>query len=194
MAVVVSFAAASAGILSSSTYLERKNPAHKLQVLKTLFNFDLVPANSPNRKQRLAAKSQGSLPAVPAYRHLAKGQLGFEVWNRASFPISVIVIAADTEIEGFKPPRTNFPKEPFIVQPGTTFWIHDDAMEMDNIDCDNLDGNIDVTVKYGLPGDERFEIRHKGTVEIFMESYGFLKGLYFHPAPSVGTGIPLGER
>lgn len=73
MATAVSFAATCVGILNSSNYLERKNPAHKLQVLKTLFNFDLVPAGGPNRKQRLAAKAQGGLPAVPAYRHFCKG-------------------------------------------------------------------------------------------------------------------------
>jgi hypothetical protein len=77
MATVVSFAAVSVGILSSSSYLERKNPAHKLQIIRTLFNFDLVPISGPSRKQRRSASAQGGAPAVPAYRHFIKGQLGF---------------------------------------------------------------------------------------------------------------------
>jgi len=181
MATAVAAAASAVGILNASTYLERKNPAYKLQVLKHLFNFDLVPVGPPNRKHRRAANAQGGAPAVPAHRHFVRGQLGFEVWNRGSFPISVILISAETEIEGEKPPRGKLPKEPTIVQPGTTIWIHDDPIDLKNMDCDNLDGIIDMTVKYGLPGKESFEIRQKGTVEIFMEPYGFFKGMYFHP-------------
>src|SRR5947208_10337578 len=54
MATALAFAGASIGILGSSTYLERKNPAHKLTVIKTLFNFELVPITGPNRKLRRA--------------------------------------------------------------------------------------------------------------------------------------------
>jgi hypothetical protein len=190
MAVALAFMGTAQGLLSASSYLERKNPAHKLQVLKTIFNFDLVPIGGPNRKLRRAATAQGGAPAVPAYRHFKKGQLGFEIWNRASFPISVFITSADTEIEGEKPPRAKFPKEPVTIQPGTTAWIHDDPIDLENMDCENLDGSIDITVKYGLPGKERFEINYKGTVEIFMERYGHFKGLYFHPAPNRTDAVP----
>jgi hypothetical protein len=191
MATVVTGAGASIGILSASTYLERKNPAYKLQVIKTLFNFDLVPIGGPNRRHRRSAAAQGGAPAVPAYRNFVKGQLGFEVWNRASFPISIIVTAAETEVENLKPPRAKFPKKPVTIQPGTTIWIHDDPIDMENMQCDNLDGAMDITVKYGLSGKEHFEIHQKGTVEIFMEPYGLFKGLYFHPAPDEpNTTVP----
>lgn len=189
MATAVAFAGSAVGILAASSYLERKNPAHKLQVIKSLFNFDLVPIAGPNRKHRKAAAAQGGVPAVPAFRHFVKGQLGFEVWNRSSFPISIIATAADTEIEGLKPPRAKYPKEPLIIQPGTAIWIHDDAIDLGNMLCDNLDGKMDMTVKYGLPGREHFEIRQKGTVEIFMEPYGLLNGIYFHPTSS-DAGLP----
>jgi len=86
MATALAFAGAAMGILSASTYLERKNPAHKLTVIKNLFNFELVPINGPNRKHRRAAAKEGAEPAVPAFRHFVKGQLGVEVWNRSSFP------------------------------------------------------------------------------------------------------------
>jgi hypothetical protein len=71
-----------------------------------------------------------------------------------------------------------------IIHPGTTLWVHDDAIDLENMLCDNLEGNMDITVKYGLPGKEHFEISQKGSVEIFMEPYGLLKGIYFHPASS----------
>jgi hypothetical protein len=111
--------------------------------------------------------------------------------NRASFPISITLVAAKTVIEGLEPPRAKFPKPSFIIHPGTSVWIHDDPIVMNNMDCDDLDGSIDMTIKYGLPGDEKFEMTYKGTVEIFMETYGFLKGIYFHPESSgLETAIP----
>jgi len=185
MATALAFMGASQGVLSASTYLERKNPAHKLQVLRTLFNYDLVPITGPNRKQRRAATKEGGAPAVPAFRHLVKGQLGIELWNRSSFPISVVVTEGETEIEGLKPPRVKYPKQPVIIQPGTTFWVHDEPIEFENNTvCDNFDGSIDLKINYGLPGKEHFEMQHKGTVEIFMEPYGLLKQVYFHPESS----------
>jgi hypothetical protein len=190
LAVVLVFMGAAQGILSASTYLERKNPAYKLQLIKHLFNFDLVPISGPNRKHRRSAAAQGGAPAVPAYRHFVRGQLGFEVWNRSSFPISVIVIAAESEIEGLKPPRAKFPKNPVVIQPGNTMWIHDDPIDLGNIDCENLDGIMDITVQYGLPGKEHFEMNQKGTVEIFVEPYGFYKGMYFHPTSNEGGTVP----
>jgi hypothetical protein len=186
MATAVAGAAAATGILNASTYLERKNPAHKLTVIKTLFNFSLVPISPPNRKQRRSATAQGGAPAVPAFRHFTKMQLGFEIWNRASFPMSAIVASAETKIEGLKPPRAKYPKDPVIIQPGTTVWVHDDAIEVDELLCDNLDGEMDIVVKYGLPGKENYEIRHHGTVEIFVEPFGQYKGIYFHPASETG--------
>jgi hypothetical protein len=181
MATALAFMGTMQGVLSASGYLERKNPAYKLQVLRHIFSFNLVSVGGPNRKQRMAAKAQGGVPAVPAYRHLEKGQLGFEVWNRASFPMSIIVVEANTEIEGERPPMAKFPKAPIIIQPGTTMWIHDDAINLDNMLCENLDGKMDIKIKYGRLGKERFELNQKGTVEIFMESFGQYKGLYFHP-------------
>ena len=171
-------------------YKERKNPAYKLAVIRTMFNFELVPITGPNRKQRRSAAAQGGAPAVPAVRHFVKGQLGFEVWNRASFPISLIVMAAKTEIEELEPPRADYPNKPVIIQPGATMWVHDKPIELNGMICDNLDGVMDMTVRYGLPGKENFEIRQKGTVEIFMEQYGHFKGLYFHPDPETDSPIP----
>jgi hypothetical protein len=184
MATALAFAGAAVGILSASSYLERKNPAHKLQILKTLFNYDLVPIGGPNRRQRRHAAREGGAPAIPAFRHFVKGQIGLEIWNRSSFPMSIIVMNAETEIEGLKPPRTTYPKKPVIIQPGTTAWVHDEPIDLENSICDNLDGMMDITVKYGLPGRENFEITQKGTVEIFMEPFGQIKGIYFHPASS----------
>lgn len=187
MATAVAGAAAAMGIQAASMYLERKNPEHKLTPIKTLFNFTLVPISPPNRKQRRYAASQGGVPAIPAFRHFTKIQLGFEVWNRASYPMSLFVVSADTTIEGLKPPRAKYPKDPVIIQPGMTMWVHDEAIPVDEMVCDNLDGEMDILVKYGLPGKEKYEIRHHGTVEIFVEPYGQFKGIYFHPASESAT-------
>ena len=165
-------------------YRERKDPSHKLAVIKTLFNYTLAPVPGPNRRHRRSAAAQGGAPAVPAFRNLIKGQLGIEVWNRSSFPMSLIVQAAETKVEELEPPRVKYPKKPVMIQPGQTMWVHDEPIDMGDMLCDNLEGEMDITVKYGLPGRENFEIHWKGTVEIFMEQYGQLKVVYFHPASS----------
>ena len=104
--------------------------------------------------------------------------------------MSLIVFSAETKIEELEPPRDKYPKRPVIIQPGATMWVHDKAIELNEMICDNLDGMMDITVKYGLPGKENFEIRQKGTVEIFMEQYGHFKGLYFHPDPDTDSPVP----
>lgn len=185
------FMAVTQSLLRMDEYRERKNPAHKLAVVRTLFNFELVPISPPNRKHRRSAAAQGGAPAVPAVRHFVKGQLGFEVWNRSSFPISLIVMAAKTKIEDNEPPRADYPNKAIIIQPSTTMWVHDKPIDLEDMICDNLDGSMDILIRYGLPGDERFEIHQKGTVEIFMEQYGHFKGLYFHPDPETDSPTPL---
>jgi len=180
MATALTFMAVSAGMLTASMYLERKNPLNKLQITKTLFNYDLVPITPPNRHQERATPKRGT-PAVPAFRHFVHGQLGIEILNRASFPISIIVEDAQTEIEGVEPPRVKYPRPPTIIHPHTTMWVHDGRIDMKNSVCDDLDGKMDIKIKYGLPGEEQFDLTQKGTVEVFMEPFGYLKGVYFHP-------------
>jgi hypothetical protein len=100
------------------------------------------------------------------------------------------VTSADTEVEGEKPPRGTFPRKAVTIQPGTSAWIHDDPIDLHNMTCDNLDGNMDIKIKYGILGRERIEMNHKGTVEIFLEPYGLSKGIYFHPASSEEDSVP----
>ena len=185
----VAFMATSQGLLRASEYLERKNPLNKLSLRGAYFTCDLTPAPLPlpppsgNRRQRRARRAQSQQPpsiltpsminpGVP--RNLDKGQLSVELKNNASFPISCILYNAATEVAGMTPPRTTFPKIASTVQPGNIFRITDDAINMNGLPCGRLAGKINMIIKYGLPGKERFELRLNGTVDIVMENFGIV--------------------
>jgi hypothetical protein len=53
----------------------------------------------------------------------------------------------------------------------------DDAMDLDDIACQKLNGEMDITVRYGLPGKERYDLKVRGPVQINMEHYGFVSSL-----------------
>jgi len=76
-ATAVAFMGAAQGVLSASTYVERKNPAYKLQVLKTLFNYDLVPSCPEPKKSQGRCRPRWSArdPSFPAYGKRS-------AWNR----------------------------------------------------------------------------------------------------------------
>jgi hypothetical protein len=162
---------------------ERNSPQNKLMT-KPIVNRDLTPREAPllgNRRQRLAHKSRhgpqmlsSSQVAVGVNRTLDKVQVGVEVMNNAFFPISIILAAADTEIEGEKPPRSAFPKAAVIIQPGNTIRLADDPIEMDEFPCQRLSGKLNMLIKYGHPKNEDFELKIEGTVDVVLESNGIV--------------------
>jgi hypothetical protein len=101
-------------------------------------------------------------------------QLGVEIRNDATFPISVILENAESEMEGLNPPRSKFPKQATIVVPGMVVRISDEAIEMENMPCQKLIGKLDFKIKYGLPGKERFELHLKATSEIHLQPFGII--------------------
>src|SRR5439155_15172519 len=90
------------------------------------------------------------------------------------FPISCILQSAETDIEGIEPPRSAFPKSAAVVPAGDKIRIVDDRIQLEKMSCHRLTGNIDLLIKYGLPGKEHFELHVKGGVDIVMEKYGLV--------------------
>jgi hypothetical protein len=107
-------------------------------------------------------------------RVLAKGQLGVEIFNTVPFPISCFLENADSSIEGFAPPRSSFPKPPVMIPPLGRTRVCDDPMDMDNRECGKLIGNMRLHLKYGQPGNEKFDHVFAGKLHIHMENYGFV--------------------
>lgn len=179
MAALVSFAATTHGMLRSSEYLERKNPLNKLGFNGAFFRCDLLPVQSatPTMGGAPVTLSPHALnPGVP--RQIDIGQVGIKLKNSASFPISCILFNADTEVAGIKPPRTVFPKNASTVQPGSSFNVPDERMNMNGLACGNLNGKIDMLIKYGLPGKEKFELHLVCDLAIKMENFGLVAGVH----------------
>jgi hypothetical protein len=181
------FMAVTQSLLRASEYRERRNPQNKLQH-SVIFQFDLNPAEVPyigNRKQRRtqqaigqAARTLGANEINPyVNRILTFGQLGVELTNTGSFPISCYLENAKSDIEGIEPPRSDFPKPAATIPAGSKVRVCDDRIELDDMPCHRLTGNIDLQIKYGLPGKERFEVRIKGPVAVQMETWGLVSSV-----------------
>ena len=169
--------------------LRQQNTPQNRLTYGVIYQGDLTPANPSllgNRHQRRTqtqarkqAHQQLSSTQLDTNvtRTIDKGQLGIEVTNTALFPISCILESAKSEIEGFEPPRSNYPKAPVMIAAGQKIRICDDAMEMDQFPCQKLAGELDLLVRYGLPGKEHFELHVKGPVSVMMEHYGFVSAV-----------------
>ena len=179
MAGTIAFASVTVGMLALIGVRMQLSPQNKL-LHKVIFHHDLTPREAPligTRQQRRAQERQilSKSQVVPnVNRTLDKSQLGLELTNNAFFPISIILERAETEIEGETPPRSVFPKPPAIIEPGQSMRVLDDSISMEEIACQQLGGKIDILIKYGKKGSEKFELHVKGAVKIQMESNGFV--------------------
>ena len=190
MASALVFMAITTAMLNFNILKERNTPANKIQY-GVVYNMDLAPAPAPIAKgsssRRLAvidadARMLGPMEIVSdVKRTIQVSQLGIEVFNTATFPMSCILFYADTVIEGATPPRTTFPKPPYVVPAGGRFRLTDERIAMNNIPCGKLTGTINVILKYGRVGKEKFEVSVKGGVEIVIEDNGKVASLIFAP-------------
>lgn len=178
MASALTFAGTVHGLLRGSEYIERKNPRGKLRFIQTHIGMDLVPLQNPNRVQR----RQGA-PMQP--RLIERMQLGMEVRNDASFPIWLFVEHAESEIEGNTPPRTAYPKGAACIPPGVTLSCTDERMSMNNFPCGKkIAASYTVRIKYGLEGNERFELEHAANLEIHTHQLGLVTQIHDSPKPT----------
>jgi hypothetical protein len=77
-----------------------------------------------------------------------------------NYPISCILFSATTQIEEYEPPRSKFPKNPYLIPPGGgRIRLSDDAIEMEQHPCGRILGKMDTLLKYGYPGKEIYEIQ-----------------------------------
>jgi len=139
----------------------------------------LLPGNRQQRRASGGQNTTGQIlsegAVVPGIRrNIDKLQVGVVLKNNATFPISCILVNAETEVATTKPPRSSFPKTCSIVQSGSIFAIIDDPIDMQHLACGRLVGKLDMLVKYGLPGKEVFDLRLKGDLDIAMEDYGLI--------------------
>ena len=176
-------------------YLERRNPVNKLQYI-IIFQMDLTPAPRPeigNRQQRRAAP-KGELVMLASnqvdmrvQRTLDRAQLGVELTNASFYPISLFLEKAYTEIEGFEPPRSVFPKPAHTLAPGERIRVTDDRMDMEQLPCRTLIGSINVDIKYGRAGKEKYTLHVEGRVTIALDPFGIVSTIMFDPTHKVDS-------
>jgi hypothetical protein len=179
------------GMVANLVLRERKSPQNKLFV-KPVFQCDLTPKEKPligNRHQRRSQGSQQPQPqmlsatqlGINVNRTIDVGQIGVELTNNAFFPISCSLYSAETVLEGERPPRSKFPKQGAIIAPGSSLRVLDDRIDMELFPCQKLAGRMELLIKYGLPGNEIYELPVKGAITIVMESWGFVGSILMDP-------------
>ena len=193
MASALVFMAMTTATLNLNVIKQINTPLNKIQYWP-IYNMDLASVPVPTARgissRKLAItetniRMLGPIEIVDNVKRTIKvSQLGIEILNTATFPISCILFYADTSVEGVTPPRTAFPKGPYMIPAGSKYKITDERIPMNDFPCGKLAGTVDITIKYGRPGKEKFEFSVKGNVEIMIEENGKFSGLSFAPQQS----------
>lgn len=176
MATSLTFMATIAAMLFAKYYSFMRSPAHKLRYMGTTYTQDLHPLN---RQGRRTSDTTGRI----VKRTIDKSQVGVQLHNSAHFPISAILVEADTEMDGNRPPRATFPKKPVTIFPGNVIMMMDDAIPMNQTPCERLEGRLYIKIKYGLQGNENNELIFKAKLEVLIREDGFVHGTYTHWDP-----------
>lgn len=189
VATALVFMAVMQALLRGAELSERKSPLNKLVLIGAHAAISLTPAPMPfppqgNRAQRRAqgttAPPQQPPMLSPAQcapgvaRTIDTVQLGVIVRNVATFPISVLLFSAESEVATLRPPRSAFPKAAILHSPGSTTFIHDDSIDMEEFPAQRLAGKLKLIIKYGLPGKEKYELKVDGDVDVVMENFGLV--------------------
>jgi hypothetical protein len=82
---------------------------------------------------------------------------------------------AETELSTLKPPRSSYPRPAIQVSPGAIINASDDIIDMNNIPAGPINGKVKMTIKYGLPGREIYELHLNGDIAVFIEDYGLVR-------------------
>jgi hypothetical protein len=181
MSTSLAFMGGVVGIFFIEARQTNRSPANKLRYTGTLVNYELQPQPRRERRGAQAIERKALTTAPPVVqRHLEKTQIGVQLHNNAPFPISLVVISAETEMEGMFPPRTSYPKPPVVILPGNVVFVTDEAIPMNGHPCEKLEGRMNIKIKYGLPGKEKHELTFKGKVEALMRPEGFNQMTYTH--------------
>lgn len=183
MAAAIVFACVTQSWLRISEIMERLNPRNKLSYVQTVVHFDL--------KGGPALANVGGSTGRP--RKLEQMQIGVELQNRSPSPISLFVANAETEIEGLFPPRTNYPKPPITILPGSLVRCFDLPIPMKDKTCGRMNAKMSIKVKYGMQGDEDEELNFDAVLDIALQPDGTQMQLFTHwnpNAPMQGS-VPL---
>lgn len=162
------------GITYVDYYKNSKSPLNKIRYVGTIVNYDLIELNRHANK----AKDKLGKNNIVLTRQINDVQIGVQLRNDATFPISVILFSAKTEMEKLKPRGYDYPKDPVILLPGNTLQTMDIPIAMGGIECKKLEGRMEIIIKYGFKGKENNTLEFKGRIDAMMLPVGFINGIY----------------
>jgi hypothetical protein len=184
VAVAIVFACVAQSWLRISEIMERINPRNKLAYIQTVVHMDLKGGPQPTNQGGSTGRA----------RRIEKMQIGVELQNRSSFPMSLIVSNAETEVAGIFPPRTPYPKPAITVLPGGLIRCLDVPILMKDTLCGRLSAKMSIKIKYGMQGDEDDELNFDAVLDIVFQPNGTLTQLmtFWNPnTPMQGQIAPV---
>jgi hypothetical protein len=164
MATSMTFVCVLGAIMIAYLFQIISSPADKLRFVSAIVPCDV------NKNQ--ADLSGRAARATNLVRTIDKMQVGILVQNVGRFPISIILFEAETELDGITPPRVRYPKLPADCHPSSTHMLTDEIIDMKSRKCADMQGRLDMKVKYGNRGNEKYELHIKGTVFVKMSADG----------------------
>ena len=142
----------------------------KLRYSNTMVACDL--------KEVKPGKTRAISRHVIEHRQIDKMQIGVMLYNSAHFEISAYIESANTSMGGESPPRTDFPKPAATILPGQTVFMLDEAIDMKGRACGNVQGRLEMNIRYGAPHREKYDLSFMGRVEVHMRNTGEMTGHY----------------
>ncbi|MEQ8584499.1 MAG: hypothetical protein RLO01_04160 [Thalassobaculaceae bacterium] len=104
-------------------------------------------------------------------------RFGFQLLNKAVFPIECKVIKVDSSLAGEYPPKKTFQKTVYDVSEGMSFFFDDYNIDLSKqINDKELEGSISFIVRYGRKGRRVHELSKKFKIVVGFSSEGKLSG------------------
>ena len=132
------FAATITGILRFDEWRARRSPQNKIRQISHIVQVDVDHTKNPKLVQHI--------------------QLGVDLLNEATFPLSYIFESGDSMVMGEQSPKGKFPHGPITIRPGQIFRSTDERITMPEMQLGRFEGHVNFKMRYGHPGREKFEI------------------------------------
>ena len=150
-----------------------------------IFTFTLRVSEWRER-QRVENKLQYCRPRVmqkkkPGTDDLEGFSIGFELVNKATFPVEFELKSLNTRIGDVYPPNKPYAKRNIVMPPGSTGWFDDWIIKVDSTPSrEPLEGKIDFTITFGRPGALKHTLARQATVHIGFTPDGKFAGANWH--------------
>lgn len=148
---VVTFAAATVGLVAFRIWTVMETPRHKFKGEGYSFDWSGIPGDD--------GKFVG----------LSSAHLTYRFKNLAYFPLSVIVEEFECTLEGRVPKQKSGRGIPILLDAQGDGFFRDDPIDLSGLPLRNLEGTLKYKVRYGKEGREKFYVEERLKIAAFYD-------------------------